>query len=217
MSVLQWSCYFFQCIVAKETCCQPSCLLLSLHCLPLSLPLLHCPWPEGTVGFLNALPPLWAHIDWLSAPPKAEQHEVPAASFLLMLLKKKKKSLKEKNEGRKSSGGSSTTCLGMSLLFLCASPVVMRINGVYNISLMSFFVKWSVIVFASVCRALSSSSSSSPCFVDQTPLLSLQRCHQVIHDPTTQETPNSRVVRGRTRMSLEGLVKWKHKICHLQL
>lgn len=25
-------------------------------------------------------PPLWAHIDWLSAPPKAEQHGAPAAA-----------------------------------------------------------------------------------------------------------------------------------------
>lgn len=101
-------------IVARETCCQPSCLLLSLHCLPLSFPLLHCSWPQGTVGFLNALPPLWAHIDWRSAPPKAEQHGVPAASFLLVLLRN---SLGEKNKGRKSSGGFSTTCLSMSLLF----------------------------------------------------------------------------------------------------
>lgn len=95
MSAMQWSCYSSQYIAAKETCCQPPRLFLSLHCLPLSPPLLHCPWPEGTVGFLNALPPLWAHIDWLSAPPKAEQHGVPAASFMLVLLKKKK------SEGKK--------------------------------------------------------------------------------------------------------------------
>lgn len=96
VSVLQWSCYSSQCIVAKETCCQPPRLFLSLHCLPLSLPLLHCPWPQGTVGFLNALPPLWAHIDWLSTPPKAEQHGMPAASFLLVLLQKSLKREREK-------------------------------------------------------------------------------------------------------------------------
>lgn len=43
-----------------------------------------------------------------------------------------------KNKGRKSSRGFTTTCLGMSLLFLSASPAVMRINGVYHSSLMSF-------------------------------------------------------------------------------
>lgn len=31
-------------------------------------------------------PPLWAHIDWLPAPPKAKQHGAPAVSFLLVLL-----------------------------------------------------------------------------------------------------------------------------------
>lgn len=105
-SVLQWSCCSSEYRAAKEACCQaPSPLFLPLHCLSLSLPLLH--WPEGTVGFLNALPPLWAHIDWLSVPPKAEQHGVPAASFLLVLLKT---SLKEerRNKQRKSSGGFTT-------------------------------------------------------------------------------------------------------------
>lgn len=116
-------------IAAKETCCQPPYLLLSLHCLPLSFLLLHCSWPEGTVGFLNALPPLWAHIDWLSAPPKAEQHGVPAASFLLVLLRK---SLREKKQGEEIVRRlhQNLSRYVSSLLFLSASPVVMRINGV---------------------------------------------------------------------------------------
>ncbi len=48
------------------------------------------------------------------------------------------KKSEEKNKGRKSPGGFTTTCLDMSPLFLSASPAVMRINGVYHISLMSF-------------------------------------------------------------------------------
>ncbi len=64
-----------------------------------------------------------------------------------------------------------------------------------------FFVKWSAIVLSTVCTALSFSSTSFssplPCwfppsfeilFVDQTPLLSLQCCHQqVTHNPITQQ------------------------------
>lgn len=94
-------CYSSQYLVAKETCCQPPRLSLSLRCLPLP----YCPWPEGTVGFLNALPP-FVSTHWLAlCSPKSRAAWGAGCSFLLVLLKKKKIWRKRKKKrGSKSSG-----------------------------------------------------------------------------------------------------------------
>lgn len=78
----------------------PLSLSLSLHCLPLSLPLLHCPWPEGTVGFLNALPP-FVSTHWLAlrSPQKQSSMGCRQPAFCWCCSKSLREEEKTKNEG----------------------------------------------------------------------------------------------------------------------
>lgn len=166
----------------------PSPLSLCLRCLPLP----YCPWPEGTVGFLNALPP-FVSTHWLAlCSPKSRAAWGAGCSFLLVLLQKKNLKEKKKRRGVANHQEFTTTCRGMSVLSVCLSCSNENQLG------LSQFPLCVAVVVSSVCRALSSSSSSSSLhcwfspscailFVD--PLCSVcSAVTQVTHNPT-QQTP----------------------------
>lgn len=105
-----------------------------------------------SVSPTSSLPMAWGN-SWLSEcssplcehtligsplPPKAKQHGVPAASFLLVLLKKSEGRRKNKKRGVGNHQEASPQPVKVCLFSLSASPAIMRINGVYHISLMSF-------------------------------------------------------------------------------
>lgn len=134
MSVLQWSCYSSQYIAAKETCCQP---LASFSLCTVSLCLSHFFIAHGLreqLAFWTLFPLCEHTLIGSPLPQKQSSMGCRQPAFCWCCSKKSE----GKNKGRKSSEGFTTTCLGMSVLFLSASPAVMRINGGYRISLMSF-------------------------------------------------------------------------------
>lgn len=168
----------------------PSPLFLSLHCLS------HFFIAHGLreqLAFWMLFPPLWAHIDWLSRAAWGAGSQLSAGAAQ----KKKSEGGKEKNKEKKrgagkSSGGFSATCRGMSVLPLSASPAVMRINGVYHISLMSFSQVESnsclpclqspvLLLLLLLIAPADSLHPFAIVFVDRTPLLSLQHWHRVTH------------------------------------
>ena len=175
----------------------PSPLFLSLHCLS------HFFIAHGLreqLAFWMLFPPLWAHIDWLPPPNKKKQSSMRCRqpAFCWCCSKKKSEGGKKKKRGAgKSSGGFSITCWGISVLPLPASPAVMRINGVYHISLMCFCQVESnsrllclqspvllllLLLFLLFILFIAPAGSLHPfavVFVDRTPLLSLQRWRRV--------------------------------------
>lgn len=154
-------------------------------------------------------PHLWAHIDWLSAPPKAAQHGVPAAAFCWCCSKKK-------SEGKKKRGvanhqEASPQPVEVCLFSLSASLAVMRINWVYRN--FPYVLQYSSPVFAEPCPpppppphcpadSLHPVQSYLLTPSAQSAVLS-HRSHTIQHN----RPPNNPVVCGRMHMNLRGLVK----------
>lgn len=197
-------CYSSQYLVAKETCCQPPRLSLSLSALsPTSL----LPMAWGNSWLSECSSPLCEHTLIGSLLPQKQSSMGCRLQLSAGAAQKKKKSEgKEKRRGVANHQEFTTTCRGMSVLSVCLSCSNENQLG------LSQFPLCVAVVVSSVCRALSSSSSSSlHCWFSpsysltpsaQSAVLS-HRSHTIQHN----RPPNNPFVCGRMHMNLRGLVK----------